>query len=308
MLDYLPPSPRERGRRRLASLLRQECGASVVEYVLLLGIAAVMLVFAGEALHSLFRHSLGDGLALAPPGSQISAPRQPAAAAEGQEAAQPAARSALKMLLVVAALGCSAALAVRVRRPPPAPRDAHQTGDELQLLEWASQAVFQKRQSLLRAMAGDIDALHSGGLEVRYLMSTDLAIVRRDASLGECAEEMSRRRCRHLLVCDGRGRLEGVISNRDLQGPGDRKASEVMTRGPFTVRSDARICPVISVMLQEHISCLPVVDDGRLLGVLTSTDLLLALQCALTALERSARLPSPERPTRRISDQVGVWA
>ena len=46
--------------------------------------------------------------------------------------------------------------------------------------------------------------------------------------------------------------------------------------------------PAITLMLDRHISCLPVVKDGVLVGVLTSTDLMMALQCTLKILGQLA--------------------
>jgi signal-transduction protein with cAMP-binding, CBS, and nucleotidyltransferase domain len=44
-------------------------------------------------------------------------------------------------------------------------------------------------------------------------------------------------------------------------------------------------------MLHRHISCLPVVEQGRLCGVLTTTDVMLSCQCMLHVLESSAQSP-----------------
>jgi len=49
----------------------------------------------------------------------------------------------------------------------------------------------------------------------------------------------------------------------------------------LTATPDTPLNPAITFLLNENISCLPVVDDGRLCGVLTTTDLVLTLQCTL---------------------------
>ncbi len=54
-----------------------------------------------------------------------------------------------------------------------------------------------------------------------------------------------------------------------------------MTRNPITVTIDTPIFRAITLLIQKHISCLPVVDGGRLLGIVTSTDVMVALQCAV---------------------------
>ena len=61
-----------------------------------------------------------------------------------------------------------------------------------------------------------------------------------------------------------------------------------MTADPITVTPDSLINPAITQLVNRHISCLPVVEDGRLVGVLTTTDLMLTLQCTLQLLHRVA--------------------
>jgi CBS domain-containing protein len=52
------------------------------------------------------------------------------------------------------------------------------------------------------------------------------------------------------------------------------KAADVMTPGVFSIPSDALVMHAVRIMLQHHISGLPVVDAGNLVGILTEGDLL----------------------------------
>jgi CBS domain-containing protein len=52
------------------------------------------------------------------------------------------------------------------------------------------------------------------------------------------------------------------------------KAADVMTPGVFSIPSDAPVMHAVRIMLQHHISGLPVVDAGNLVGILTEGDLL----------------------------------
>ena len=107
-----------------------------------------------------------------------------------------------------------------------------------------------------------------------------------DISADQAAATMRDQHVRHVLVSHDRRSLTGIISDRDLHERSGATAEDIMTPNPIAVRPDMAIGPAISIMVEKRISCLPVVDEERLCGVLTTTDLLLALQCVLQVLGR----------------------
>lgn len=187
-------------------------------------------------------------------------------------------------LLVILVIS-SVWLGTRLKSKRSAAQGAHDSGEANK--KAAEQAIFSKRQSILLTMVGNIDALHEGAIEVRHLMSPSPSSVSPKTPLYKCAEVMAERRYRHLLVCDDSNRLLGVISNRDLSRTDAGVAGDVMTTDPVTVTPETRIGPAVTQILRKRISCLPVVENDLLVGVLTTTDLLLALQCSLQALEKA---------------------
>jgi CBS domain-containing protein len=84
---------------------------------------------------------------------------------------------------------------------------------------------------------------------------------------------------RHLPVTEDH-RLVGIVSDRDIrrargQGKGeDTPISEVMTTEVLTIAPDEPLWRAASYLIQGRISALPVVDDGKLLGILAMIDLL----------------------------------
>lgn len=103
---------------------------------------------------------------------------------------------------------------------------------------------------------------------------------------------------RHLPVVQ-EGRLVGILTERDVQrcAPSrlipitedsynavfaDTNVGRVMTRDPKTVSSQTPLLDAIRLMQQAKYGCLPVVDDGALVGILTRGDLIDALQRVLT--------------------------
>lgn len=153
----------------------------------------------------------------------------------------------------------------------------------------AQMRLHAKRQRLWQALLSDSDLLLKNRLEVRHLMTREATIVAPKADLAEMHALMTSNRVRHLLVCDGGGRLLGIISDRDLRGKAGGTARELMTRELKTVSPHTALGAAITCLIEEGISCLPVVNGPKVCGVLTTTDLVLTLHCALQVWLRVAR-------------------
>lgn len=99
---------------------------------------------------------------------------------------------------------------------------------------------------------------------------------------------------RHLPVVDGHGRVLGVISDRDVRVDDERLrrlshlpqvaealgverlVEDVMSSPSHNTSPDASVDDAARLMVSHRIHALPVVDGGRLVGVITTTDCLLA--------------------------------
>jgi CBS domain-containing protein len=117
-------------------------------------------------------------------------------------------------------------------------------------------------------------------------------------------------RIRHLPVVDG-SRLVGIVSQRDLLRAAvssllemDRaserawlrsiRVGTVMTSHVFTVPPWVPVQTAVEIMLDQKIGCLPVVDDGKLVGLLTESDCLRQLRAVLEAGDTRQALPELE--------------
>jgi CBS domain-containing protein/gamma-glutamyl:cysteine ligase YbdK (ATP-grasp superfamily) len=130
---------------------------------------------------------------------------------------------------------------------------------------------------------------------VGHLMSTDLFTVRPDDLVEMVARVMEWRDVRHVPVEDGEGRLVGIVSHRSLlrmlaDGPpgggGELVAvRQIMNPDPVSVAPTTAVAEAVEIMRRRHIGSLPVVEDGRLVGIVTVYDFL----------ESAARL-SAEKP------------
>jgi acetoin utilization protein AcuB len=151
--------------------------------------------------------------------------------------------------------------------------------------------LFAKRQEILLSLSKHQGTLAGGQLSVRHLMTTRLVTVGPRASLEESRNTMADNKLRHLLVCQDQ-RLLGVISDRDLAKPG-KTAADVMARKPVTVEPQTALSPAVTLMMRKRISCLPVVEGEKLVGLFTTTDLIMTLQCAFQLLQNaSEHLPA----------------
>lgn len=127
-------------------------------------------------------------------------------------------------------------------------------------------------------------------MKVRDAMSEDVATVLRNDQLLIADDLMRLGRIRHTPVLDETsGEVVGVLSQRDLfrgalaraLGYGTRAqqkvmgmllVKEVMTPDPLTVEPDTELADAARIMLDRKIGCLPVVEQGRLVGILTESD------------------------------------
>lgn len=134
-------------------------------------------------------------------------------------------------------------------------------------------------------------------LRVRDLMTADVTTLRRNDKLVIADDVMRLGRIRHLPVLDDDElELVGIVSQRDLfrgalaraLGYGQHAqqklldlllVKDVMTSSVVTIGPDASIEEAARSMLERKIGCLPVLEAGRLVGLLTESDFVrLAIQ------------------------------
>lgn len=133
-----------------------------------------------------------------------------------------------------------------------------------------------------------------GDLRVRDLMTADVKTLRRNDTLSAADELMKVGRFRHVVVLDDDDSIAGVLSQRSIfygalawslgQGTvAHQKALEsfavkdVMETDVVTVLRNSALSDAATTMMARKIGCLPVVDAGRLVGILTEGDFLAML-------------------------------
>ncbi|HXK29750.1 MAG TPA: CBS domain-containing protein [Candidatus Binatia bacterium] len=160
-----------------------------------------------------------------------------------------------------------------------------------------------KNRSALSAPPADGLEAFSAPLRVFQVMTREVMTLSPDKSFYEAVALMAHRSFRHLLVVDAEKRLRGVISDRDVLRALARtlnwnsaSVSEIMTSEPVTVAPDSPISAAVKAMLAARVNCLPVVEaDGKVCGILTSTDLMKIFEKIQALIEDSAPSASAAR-------------
>jgi CBS domain-containing protein len=161
-------------------------------------------------------------------------------------------------------------------------------------------------------------------MQVRDVMTRNVISVGSDQSVLEAAQLMLQNKISGLPVVDATGKLIGIVTEGDflrrgeigtqrqrpkwlefLIGPGrmaaeyvhtaGRRVEEVMTPDPCTVSEDDSLETVVGLMERRHVKRLPVLRDGKLVGIVSRANLM----DAVTELARYAHGPVADDATIR---------
>jgi len=138
---------------------------------------------------------------------------------------------------------------------------------------------------------------------VGQFMSTDLFTVRPDDLVDLAASVMDWRHVRHVPVEDDEGRLVGLVTHRTLlhllsRGMPTKDQNrlalrDIMKTDPVNVVSNTSTLEALEIMRREKVGCLPVVDDDRLVGIVTSYDF---LDASARIFKQHLAVPEKPRP------------
>ena len=113
---------------------------------------------------------------------------------------------------------------------------------------------------------------------VKSLIKGPPVFIAADASVGDAAREMQRARIGSVLVAT---EPPGIITDRDLRGRvlaanigPETPVAKVMTRPIKTIDSEMLAFSALQLMVDENIHHLPILKEGKIVGVISSTDLL----------------------------------
>jgi acetoin utilization protein AcuB len=154
---------------------------------------------------------------------------------------------------------------------------------------------------------------------VGRIMHTRLVTVAPDTSLRKAKEIIEEKRINHLLVVNKSGNLVGIVSDRDVRQSWASPATtlsvhelnylltqltveHIMVKKIITISPGTTIERAAYIMQQNRINALPVIESEKLVGIITSTDVMGVLLRAIGFGEKSARF------TVLVQDRIGIVA
>jgi CBS domain-containing protein len=158
-------------------------------------------------------------------------------------------------------------------------------------------------------------------LPVKEIMTRDVITVDLQTSCVDAAKKMLEHGIGGIIVTDSNYPV-GIVTERDLvrkvisynRRPSSMLVKEVMTSPLITVHSLESVNEAMRKMFKLRIRRLPVVDENRLVGIVTDTDLLVVssqmgeifTELIQMGAERFSALPAEERtPTQGICEECG---
>lgn len=141
-----------------------------------------------------------------------------------------------------------------------------------------------------------------------------------DMSISDAKAKMKAEKVHRLPVLDENRRLVGVISEKDIllstPSPASTlstfemnalldklKVKSIMTREPLTIQKDTTIEEAVRLMVENDLSCLPVMDEsGYLIGIVSKSDLFKILLELLGAKHEGVRVEA------LVQDTMGVMS
>lgn len=118
-------------------------------------------------------------------------------------------------------------------------------------------------------------------MKLREVMSNPVIRIHPDETVAVAARTLTNYNIGILPVCGNDGRICGLVTDRDLvtrciaagRSPGTTAVREVMTKQILSARPDTEAAEAAEVMGREQIRRLPVVENGRLCGMVSLGDL-----------------------------------
>lgn len=113
------------------------------------------------------------------------------------------------------------------------------------------------------------------GMLVRDRMTSPAITTRPDAETSAALKTMYVHKVRRLPVVDERGALVGIVTQRTLyeHGKASTPVADLMTPSPYTAAPDTPIVEAAAKMRTLGFGALPVLEQGRLVGIITESDI-----------------------------------
>ncbi|MEL7498083.1 MAG: CBS domain-containing protein [Planctomycetota bacterium] len=148
--------------------------------------------------------------------------------------------------------------------------------------------ILEKRNVIHDRLCENWIRMFQGDADIAPYMSTELVTVRPDMKCQDCLEMLVKNGYRRVMVTNDERHLLGVVSKKDIQSKEGTIVADVMTSSPKIAHPDTSLRVALSLMIAHRVSCIPVVKRGLLVGILSTSDLLVVLQSIVIILSGQA--------------------
>lgn len=142
-------------------------------------------------------------------------------------------------------------------------------------------------------------------MRVRDMMRKEVRTIKPGEPVSTAKEMFRRYDIHHLVVVD-RKDVIGLLADRDLMDVGaDTPVQRAMAHPPVTITPDETVRKAAALMTGHVIGSLPVVDDGKLVGIVTTFDLVALLAKGATHPAPAGHRPVLARRGPRMKPRAG---
>ena len=128
-------------------------------------------------------------------------------------------------------------------------------------------------------------------MKLREIMSNPVVRIHPEENVMVAARTMERWNIGAMPVCGSDGRLQGMITDRDIvtrclaagRSPSATKVGDIMTAGIVAVRPDMEVSTAAALMGSRQVRRLPVMENGKLCGMVSLGDLSLKEESSMEA-------------------------
>ena len=128
-------------------------------------------------------------------------------------------------------------------------------------------------------------------MKVSDIMSSRVISIGQNEPVSAAARLLKRANVGALPVCDAKQRLRGIVTDRDIvtrcvalgADPEETPVGEIMSRGVVTASPLEEVNAAVRRMREDQVRRLPVLDEGRLVGIVTLCDMARDSNCDMEA-------------------------
>ncbi|MBU8905211.1 acetoin utilization AcuB family protein [Desertibacillus haloalkaliphilus] len=156
---------------------------------------------------------------------------------------------------------------------------------------------------------------------IEEIMHTDVVTLTEDATIKTAIKMLEENRIRHIPVIDENNHLIGIVTDRDIRDAKPsifhsdehkedllKPISTIMERDVFTAHPLDFVEEVSAIFYEHNIGCLPIVEDDKLIGIITETDIFHTLVKLMGAHQPSSHIEvQVENITGKLSEIAAIF-